>query len=423
MTFEWRKAERVTAWAWVPLMVLTMAPWGMHNWPLAERAVPIMWLCLAGAALLFSRIARASWPFAALLSWAVVRSAMNAFPLRSLQLLLLCGLVGLLYVAAREMPSWAARLTAWALMVGVAWELAFGYLNLGGIYPWMTFVVADQVGRPMGFLTHPNYWGSLMALATPVAWALLGPLAAVAIAIPVFWSYSAGPAISLAAGAAVLVWPDLGRRAKYALLAGASAAVSAVMFVHEWRLSGRREVWLAAWPELWKATRLEGWVPAGPWYFLVGQGFGRWREWADYHNAQLSAAAGSPVIFATLQAHNEPYQLWFELGLVGVALAGLWCWQAGQAVRASWPLAVADPARRWWQSGHLPLDRAWIAVLAAALVNALGSPTFHLPAQAAIVVFALARVQAHAAMPPAPEPTIRRASRRRQGVTQHAEDR
>jgi hypothetical protein len=35
-------------------------------------------------------------------------------------------------------------------------------------------------------------------------------------------------------------------------------------------------------------------------------------------------------------------------------------------------------------------------VVAAALVNSLGSPVFHLPGQAAIIIFALARMQADA---------------------------
>ena len=45
----------------------------------------------------------------------------------------------------------------------------------------------------------------------------------------------------------------------------------------------------------------------------------------------------------------------------------------------------------------MSLERAWVAILAVAGINALGSPVFHLPAQAALILFALARVQALAA--------------------------
>jgi len=57
-----------------------------------------------------------------------------------------------------------------------------------------------------------------------------------------------------------------------------------------------------------------------------------------------------------------------------------------------------SPTAAWWKPGRVPLERAWVAVLAVAAVNALGSPLMHLPGQAAIVVFALARVQACAAL-------------------------
>ena len=238
----------------------------------------------------------------------------------------------------------------------------------------------------MAFLTHPNYWGSFMALGMPVVWALLGPLAALPIYAMILWSWSAGPAISASAGLLVLVWPDLSARLRAATLGGIGAALVTVMSVHEWRLSGRWEVWASVLPELKR-------------YWVIGQGLGDWRVWADNLNLKMSQAAGGPVVFATLQAHNEPLQLWFELGLVGVVLAGLILWQAGQAARGAWANCPPGSALAWrW--GRMPLERAWLAVLAVGLTNSLGSPTFHLPAQAAFVLFALARVQAAAASVP-----------------------
>ena len=343
-----------------------------------------------------------SWPFAVLLLWALLRTFWNGIVIdwsslqanvavfeagraRPLQLLVLLAMVGLLYVAARDLSPRGARWAAWGLAAGLVWEGLFGYLNLWGIYPWMRFVLADHVGRPMGFLTHPNYFGSLMALGLPVLWALGGILPVVAVGAIIIASWSGGPVISAAVAVAVCAWPDLSKRARYWLVGGAAAAVSAVMTVHEWRLSGRLENWAAIWPELAR-------------YPIIGQGLGSWRIWADQYNAKLSMQAGRPEVFATLQAHNEPYQLWFELGLIGLLAIACWVWQASAAVRIAWSSAAAPVSERaWWQPGRVPLDRAWIAVLAAAAVNSLGSPTFHLPAQAAIAVMALARCQAVAA--------------------------
>lgn len=409
---EWRSAPSWTGWLWVPLLALVAIPWPMFGWPLPERAVPIMWLLLGGASCVALVLARASAPLAALFLWSIVRAAMMQFPERALQLLLMMAMVGLLYVAAREMSTATSRLAGWAICLGAAWELAFGLLNLFHIYPWMTYIQPDQSGRPMGFLTHPNYWGSYMALVMPVVAALCGVVPMLVVYGAILKGWSAGPAISATVAVAVMAWPHLGRRAKYALIAASSAVVAGVMTVHEWRLSGRREVWQAIWPEVMR-------------YPIIGQGLGSWRIWADQYNAKASAAAGQPVVFATLQAHNEPYQLWFELGLIGLVLVALWAWQALAATQASWKSTAtpSDEARAWWRPGYVPLERAWIALLAAGLVNSIGSPTFHLPAQAALVVFALARIQAHAAaeplVPPSPS-TVRRRKAAPKGVS-HAE--
>ena len=398
-SFEFRSAPKLSGWLWVPLAAMVAIPFPAFSWPLPERALPICFLLLAGAGCIGLTLARASWPFAALFAWMIVRAAMMQFPERALQLLLLISMVGLLYVAARELSASTVRLVAWAILIGAAWEFAFGVLNLFHVYPWMTYIQPGESGRPMGFLTHPNYWGSYMALVLPVVLSLVGVGPALAIYAVIAKSYSGGPVISASVALAVAVWPMLGRRARYALIAVASAVTTAVMTVHEWRLSGRREVWQAIWPELMR-------------YPIIGQGLGSWRIWADHYNAKASTAAGKPVVFATLQAHNEPYQMWFELGLIGVVLIGVWAWQAWAATRQAWVAAPQGSAVVWWKPGAVPLERAWIALLAAAVVNSFGSPTFHLPAQAALTVFALARIQAAAVVePPAalpPSPVRRR---------------
>ena len=385
-----------------------------------ERAVPIAAILAAGGVCLAGRVASVSWPLAALLVWAGVRAfwnglsvdpmslranavVMEAARVRPLQILVLLSFAAMLYVAARHMPRTATlrlgllrvtvdpvRCAAWALAGGVLYEALFGYLNIWKVYPWMTFIQADQVGRPMGFLTHPNYWGSFVAIGLPVVWSLCGLLPAVAIAAMIITSYSAGPAVAVAVGVALLLWPHLSRRWRYGLIASASGIVSAVITVHEWRLSGRWENWAAAWPELAR-------------YPIIGQGLGSWRIWADNVNTKLSQASGRPEAWATLQAHNEPYQLWFELGLIGLFLVGLWVLQAGLASWVTWTAdesrdaLLRSPRPAWWQPGFITLDQAWVAVLVTAGVNSLASPTFHLPGQAAMVLFALARIQASAA--------------------------
>jgi len=71
--------------------------------------------------------------------------------------------------------------------------------------------------------------------------------------------------------------------------------------------------------------------------------------------------------------------------------------QAGLAAYRVWKAAPAGMIPGpWYAWGRAPLERAWIAVVATALVNSLGSPVFHLPGQAAIIIFALARMQADA---------------------------
>ena len=382
--------------------------------------MPIAAILIAGGLCLMGRLATVSWPLAGLMAWSLVRAFWNGAPVdaislkanvvvmeasrvRPFQILMLLALAAMLYVAARHLPRSASlrlgslhavvdpvRCAAWALCAGVLYEGLFGYLNLWGLYPWMSFIQADQVGRPMGFLTHPNYWGSFVALGVPIVWSLCGVLPALALALMIVASYSATPVVAVACGIVLLAWPHLSRRWRYGFVGAAASVVTAVITVHEWRLSGRWENWAAAWPELMR-------------YPVIGQGLGSWRIWADHTNTKLSMQTGQPSIFATLQAHNEVYQLWFELGLIGLFLVALWGLQAGLAAWVTWTaddrgdalLRSASP--RWYAPGFIPLERAWVAVLVIGLVNSLGSPVFHLPGQGAIVLFALACCQAEAA--------------------------
>ena len=293
---------------------------------------------------------------------------------------------GMLYVAAREAPDGIARWVAWAFVAGASYEGLMGGLNALGLYPGMAWVAVEHIGKPMGALTHPNYWGSWMALSLPLVWALCGVPAAVVAYLLILKTVSAGPVLTASLAGLVMAWPLLGRRVRWALVGAATAASAWILTLHEWRLSGRWEIWETAWADLMR------W----PWP-LIGEGLGGWRVWADDRNLANYKPWEGKHFLTTLQAHNEPFQLWFELGLVGLALAALLLVQVWRASREVWKAAptgrIRGPLLLW---GRAPLERAWVAVLAGAVLNAFGSPTFHLPAQAAIVLFALARVHADA---------------------------
>ena len=402
-----------------------------------ERAVPILWMVAAGIILACARIARASIPLALLILWAGLRAMYHSFPLRSLQVLLLFLMAGLLYAAARDLSDRHARIVGLAILVGVGYEWGLGLLNAFRIYPFMAWISPEHVGKGMGFLTHPNYWGSFMALGLPLVWAYLGIPAAALVFILILKTVSPGPVICAAVGAAVMAWPLFGRAVRFLVVAVGAGSIVGTLTLHEWRLSGRSEVWSVALPEIMR-------------WPVLGQGLGQWRQWAEDYNRELGK------FFVTLQAHNEPLQLWFELGVIGLLIATLWVAQGVLAARVVWraaPAAVLPAPEDLWRSihrskeipaiwlwiglaalggiaiwglasgvplwsfwfyafwfvaglgvagvmqikvGRAPLERAWVAMVAVAAVNSLGSPLFHLMPQAAVALFALARVQADA---------------------------
>lgn len=388
---------------WVVLMMMLAIPIPVNGIPMPERGVPILYLIVAGTLLLIIHIGRTSVPLALLLGYTLYWILTSGFPIRGVQILLLMILGALLYVEASRLTRPWVRRVGWAFFIGAALQVVLGLINLLHILPsptspalalrwigvnpmpvfkffdagpWLSLMTLEFLGRPMGWLTHPNFWGSYVALAVPVVYVLLGRWWGLGAFSAVLLSLSVGPVLSAAVGLVVIAWHDLPRSLRLSLVVAAMLAVSTVTYTHVApRLdghkpltlstfsSGRTAIWEAAWPN----------ITAHP---LVGNGIGSWRLWAGEYNR-----IHDQPTFATLQAHNELLQFVFEWGLIGLVFVCWWLWQLSQGARALW--AMREP-------GSL----LWVAVAAVAAVNSFVSPAFHLPAQAAIALFAAGRLEA-----------------------------
>lgn len=399
------ETPRSTAWPalWVVLMAMLAIPIPLKGIPMPERGVPILYLVVAGTLLILLHIARTSLPLALLLGYTFYWVLTSGYPIRGVQILVLMVMGALLYVEASRLTApWVQR-AAWAFVLGATLQGVLGLLNmlhvlpsptapalaLGWIgidptpifklfdsQPWLTLMTKEYLGRPMGWLTHPNYWGSYMALAVPVVYVVVGRWWGLGCFSLVLLSSSIGPVCAAAAGLLVVAWRDLPTVLRPALVVAALLTVGTVSYAHVMpRLenqkpltltalsSGRTTVWAAAWPTLAEHP-------------LAGNGIGSWRLWANEYNR-----IHAKPTFATLQAHNELLQFVFEWGLIGVCFVGCWLWQLHRGARALWGTAV-------------PQHVMWVAVSAVAVVNSFVSPTFHLPAQAAIALFAAGRLEA-----------------------------
>jgi hypothetical protein len=379
---------------WVVLLGSLALPLPFNLPLVPERGAIIAYFLVAAGLLLFRWVGRTNVAAGCFLAWATAHVLWAGVPIRGFQVLFILVMAAILYVEAAALSEKAATRCAWALVVGVAIQGALGGLNLLQVYPspnvlaaplhWLgigtaqgqPLLVKSFVGKPMGWLTHPNFWGAYMALAVPVVYTLCGRWWALAVMAGTVATGNIGPVVSGAAGLAVVAWRDMPQRVRPAMVLALGAMILAVSVQHIQRpdshgdtplstaTSGRTAVWANAWPDL-KA------------HWMVGNGPGSWRLWSSVVNAQAQKThpGATPV---TMQAHNEPLQLWFEFGLVGVALVGWWLWSLSLG---AWHLILA---------GHL----MWVAVAVVAAVNSLGSPTFHMPQQAIVALFAAGRLQA-----------------------------
>lgn len=357
--------------------------WGLLAAVLAAVAIPPAWpglrdpeetlphlVWLAGALALALVWAGRTWlPLGVLLAWASTHTALDRLPVRSLEVLAQLWAGALLYVAVRRWPARAEVFAIRAFAVALGANVFMGLVHLTGHAPGMRWVL--PVGTPSGFLLHPNYWGAYLALGWPLLWAATahwpGPsrlvtLSAGASLIALSGSRAAALAV-LVAG--VLLLP---RRHRPLLVAGGLGLLAATW---AWRGLAWHLGWSGGrWP-VWRLG-LDYWLGTAPW---TGAGLGMWANFALWPEGPIHDRYW-------LLPLSEPVQLAFELGLLGL-LAGAWC--LGDWTRQ---------AHRLWHLSASPWGRAWVAISAEAALLMWVTPIFHLPALAALVIVAVARVAA-----------------------------
>jgi hypothetical protein len=391
------RGPALSTWVWVGLLASLALPLPFRGLVVPERGAILAYVLVAAGLLLAWRVGRTSPPAACLLVWTLAHVLWAGVPMRGFQVLVVLFMAGVLFLEASALSDLAAIRCAWALVAGIGIQAVLGGLNLLQVYPspnvlaaplhWLGVatdpgsptILASFVGRPLGWLTHPNFWGAYLALGIPVVYALCGKWWALGLLAGTVATGNIGPVVSGVAGLVVMAWRDLSRVMRLGVVVAVLAVVLAVSVQHIQRpdshgdtwlstaTSGRTAVWANAWPDVTK-------------HWLVGNGPGTWRIWSVMVNAHAQAThPGSTP--ATMQAHNEPYQLWFEFGLIGVALVGWWVVTLGRG------------ARVMLGTGQMR-DRMWVGVAIVAAVNSLGSPTFHMPQQAVVALFAAGRLQA-----------------------------
>jgi O-antigen ligase len=181
---------------------------------------------------------------------------------------------------------------------------------------------------------NPNELGHLLALMIPFAWylgtversrilSILHRLAVIPLLFAVLLSGSRGGVIAAAVG--LLIIPALSRARRYPVvllaLAGAGIAVTALapsnnldraLSIRDELLTGT----LTGRTTIWKAGLLS--AREHPW-FGVGSGTFVSAVWGE--KRVLTFSSGNPLYHSV--AHNTYLQILVELGLVGVAIAGI----------------------------------------------------------------------------------------------------
>lgn len=396
---------------------------------------PFYWVALTGLLAGVAWLRRISWPAALLCGWAVLEVFWWAWQGRSLWCLVQMAGGLVVYVVASNLPARADRPLAGLVTLFAMLQVLHGTAEVLGWAPWLR--VKDHVaGLPHGLLYHPNFFGLFLALCLPmalayflarggrarafggpcVAWlvVLLGlsraRMAILALGPTLIWLMSEAwvaleawgnyrdrmrrwvlyPAcglllLGLIVGAYIL------KPALLTSFGGRSvAATVAAVDMAEWRVDGQ-----------WRGPGMVGWY-GGLW---TGAGLGMWRLWATWPQGRLRAI-GVPELGIREQrafsgwweeAMNEPLQLLFELGWIGLALGLLIVWQVIRDVgwatgsRVKVINQVAEPSPLFSDVTHFA--RAWSCVAVIGLLTMAVAPLFHHVALAVPILLAAGRLR------------------------------
>ncbi len=361
----------VSPFLWAALAALVALPF--YSSVFREQSlelVPMTWLWLGTVLLLIAPLWRLAWPLALFVAYAAVRTSMEWWPGPGGGAFVFLLVGALLYLALTKLDERSERWLEWGCLVGLTIEGLLGVVNLFGLYPtlfgpklWFEINPAmDVAGRPMGLLRYPTLWAIYMALGLPLIWRRIHPSAAFLVLGLVLLSRSLTASGVAVIGVLLMAWPLLGRWARAMVAFGGSLLSLQALSTHGLHSSGRWDQMVAGWPM----------IAVHPW---TGWGLGFWSQYANLHNLRLRKE------HFTLQLQVEPYQLLFELGVVGLGLA---------LVLVVWTLRDVHRAL------GSEAGRPWAVMAVMGLIASVGVSVFHLAAPAFLTLMGAARARAWA---------------------------
>ena len=212
------------------------------------------------------------------------------------------------------------RWIVWALVVSTLAQIGYALLQYGHRDLLLFGLTPVAMIVPVGTLGNPKYLGAMIAMVAPLGPPWLLPFFILGIAL----SQSVLAAVALAAG--LLVRYGLRR---WWVWANAAFILAVAIWVHG---PSTDSLWarLITWQ-----LALNAWAWHGLWAWLFGSGFGTW--FLDIPRLQVAIWTNPAEVF--FSAHNEPLQLLYEGGLMGVGILVAWIVASGR----SWARSPAFP--------------------------------------------------------------------------------